>query len=59
MKSQKGFIRLRLEITVIVLMLLLGVTAYVVFQDNGIVDQIEQNVVEQSQNETVVESDKN
>lgn len=54
MKSQKGFARLKLEITVIVLMFLAGITAYVVFQNNGIVDQIEENVVTQTQNQTEV-----
>ena len=57
MRSQKGFVRLRLEITVIVLMLLVGVTAYVVFQDNGIVDQIEQNLVNQTENEVITEDE--
>ena len=54
MRSQKGFARLKLEITVIVLMFLAGITAYVIFQDNCIVDQIEENVVSQTQNQTEV-----
>ncbi len=59
MKLQKGFIRLRLVITVIVLMLLVGVTTYVAFQDNGIVDQIEQNIANNIENKTVIDKNQN
>lgn len=45
MKSQKGVGLLQLVIIVVVLMLLLGVTTYVVFQDNGIIDREEQNII--------------
>lgn len=41
MRSNKGFALLKLEIMVIVLVLITGVTLYVVMQDGGIVDQLE------------------
>lgn len=58
MRSQKGIGLVRLVIFIIAMMLLLGVTAYVVFQDNGIyereVEPLLKNQTEES-NTTVVE----
>lgn len=56
MKSQKGFALLKLVLKIIVLMLLVGVTAYVVFQDNGIIDREEQNIVNALRNDEEIVS---
>ncbi len=45
MKEKGAFTMLRFEILIIVMALILGVVTYVVFQDNGIVDREEQNIV--------------
>ena len=50
MKSRAPFTFLRFEILMIVLTMILGVTVHVVFQENGIVDRIEQNYIEDQDN---------
>lgn len=45
MKSQKGITLLKFVLIIIVLMMLAGVTTYVAFQDNGPIDRLEQNIV--------------
>lgn len=60
MKSQKGIGLLQLVLIIVVLMLLVGVTTYVVFQDNGIVDREEQKAIQtiESDNQEIVNEEK-
>ncbi len=51
MKSRAPFTLLHFEILMIVLVMILGVTAFVIFQENGIVDRIEQSYLEKQENE--------
>ncbi len=51
MKSRAPFTLLHFEILMIVLVMILGVTTFVIFQENGIVDRIEQSYLEKQENE--------
>lgn len=53
MKSQKGIGLVRLVILMIVLMLLVGVTTYVVVQDNGPIDRENENLTTNTVEEVV------
>ncbi len=57
MKSEKGLGMVRLVIFLVAMMLLLGVTGYVVFQENGIYDRELKPVIDDNMNkiETIVE----
>lgn len=53
MKSEKGLTLQRLVVFIAVMMLLLGVTTYVVVQDNGIYEREIKPLLENSTNEVV------
>lgn len=53
MRSEKGLTIQRLVVFIVAMMLLLGVTTYVVVQDNGIYDREIKPLLENSTNEVV------
>lgn len=50
MKGKGAFTMLRFEILIIVMVLLLGVVTYVAFQDNGVIEREEQNIINKVEN---------
>lgn len=54
MKSQKGITLLKFVLIIIVLMILAGVTTYVIFDDNGPIDRLEQNIINNLESESEI-----
>lgn len=58
MKSEKGFANVKLVILCIVLMIIMGTTAHVVFQKNGIISREEENIINKLKGEEEMVVDK-
>lgn len=54
MESQRGITLLKFVLIIIVLMILAGVTTYIIFEDNGPIDRLEQNVIDDLEREAEI-----